>query len=273
MLLHTSICSILYNKVYPNHNGSTDAGKLCRLLLTKFTSICEAEDDYDGEPLNITEVIVVVEAEVNPRPVRTFRNMFTERRESVGPTNPNFCSTFVGVQSNNMEGYELESLEDRSDVIVNNDVLENSVEITSNNNSEVTNFVEISVDKSVEHGGVPVNNSEENNVTRLEISVPVNNRENNNTLPEISVDKNNDTLPDIEETGEVSTATNTVNNKQIDPKSMKVKELKLQLRKLGLSTTGNKPILVDRLTSGLKKKQSVKITFFDDNVTTMTDTC
>ena len=74
-----------------------------------------------------------------------------------------------------------------------------------------------------------------------------NNRENNDTLPEISVDKNNDTLPDIEETGEVSTATNTVNNKQIDPKSMKVKELKLQLRKLGLSTTGNKPILVDRL--------------------------
>ena len=129
-----------------------------------------------------------------------------------------------------MEGYELESLEDRSDIIVNNDVLENSVEITSNNNSEVTNFVEISVDKSVEHGEVPVNNSE-NNVTRLEISVPVNNRENNDTLPEISVDKNNDTLPDIEETGEVSTATNTVNNKQIDPKSMKVKELKLQLRK------------------------------------------
>ena len=146
------------------------------------------------------------------------------------------------------------------------------MEITSNNNSEVTNFVEISVDKSVEHGGVPVNNSEENNVTLLEISVPVNNRENNDTLPEISVDKNNDTLPDIEETGEVSTATNTVNNKQIDPKSMKVKELKLLLRKLGLSTTGNKPILVDRLTSGLKKKQSVKITFFDDNVTTMTDT-
>ena len=158
-------------------------------------------------------------------------------------------------------------MEDRSDIIVNNDVLENSVEITSNNNSEVTNFV----DKSVEHGEVPVNNSEENNVTLLEISVPVNNRENNDTLPEISVDKNNDTLPDIEETGEVSTATNTVNNKQIDPKSMKVKELKLQLRKLGLSTTGNKPILVDRLTSGLKKKQSVKITFFDDNVTTMTD--
>ena len=91
---------------------------MCRLLLTKFTSICEAEDDYDGEPLNITEVIVeVVEAEVNPRPVRTFRNMFTERRESVGPTNPNFCSTFVGVQSNNMEGYELESLDDRSDII------------------------------------------------------------------------------------------------------------------------------------------------------------
>ena len=52
---------------------------------------------------------------------------------------------------------------------------------------------------------------------------------------------------------------------------MKVKELKLQRRKLGLSTTGNKPILVDRLTSGLKKKQPV-ITFFDDNVTTMTDT-
>ena len=130
------------------------------------------------------------------------------------------------------------------------------MEITSNNNSEVTNFVEISVNKSVEHGEVPVNNS----------------KENNDTLPEISVDKNNDTLPDIEETGEVSTATNTVNNKQIDPKSMKVKELKLQLRKLGLSTTGNKPILVDRLTSGLKKKQSVKITFFDDNVTTMTDT-
>ena len=47
-----------------------------------------------------------------------------------------------------MEGYELESLEDRSDIIVNNDVLENSVEITSNNNSEVTNFVDISVDKS-----------------------------------------------------------------------------------------------------------------------------
>ena len=47
-----------------------------------------------------------------------------------------------------MEGYELESFEDRSDIIVNNDVLENSVEITSNNNSEVTNFVEISVDKS-----------------------------------------------------------------------------------------------------------------------------
>ena len=114
------------------------------------------------------------------------------------------------------------------------------MEITSNNNSEVTNFVKISVDKSVEHGEVPVNNSE-NNVTRLEISVPVNNRENNDTLREISVDKNNDTLPDIE----VSTATNTVNNKQIDPKSMKVKELKLQLRKLGLSTTGNKPILVD----------------------------
>ena len=109
-------------------------------------------------------------------------------------------------------------MEDRSDIIVNNDVLENSVEITSNNNSEVTNFVEISVDKSVEHGEVPVNNSEENNVTLLEISVPVNNRENNDTLPEISVDKNNDTLPDIEETGEVSTATNTVNNKQVIPK-------------------------------------------------------
>ena len=202
---------------------------------------------------------------------RTFRNLFSQRKESVGPSVPDFCSTRVGVQleelspvisspttnnnrGNNMEGYELESLEDRSDIIVNNDVLENSVEITSNNNSEVTNFVEISVDKSVEHGEVPVNNSEENNVTRLEISVPVNNRENNDTLPEISVDKNNDTLPDIEETGEVSTATNTVNNKQIDPKSMKVKELKLQLRKLGLSTTGNKPILVDRLTSGLKKK-------------------
>ncbi len=43
---------------------------MCRLLLTKFTSICEAEDDYDGEPLNITEVIVEV---VNPRPVQ--RNM------------------------------------------------------------------------------------------------------------------------------------------------------------------------------------------------------
>ena len=113
-----------------------------------------------------------------------------------------------------MEGYELESLEDRSDIIVNNDVLENSVEITSNNNSEVTNFV----DKSVEHGEVPVNNSEENNVTLLEISVPVNNRENNDTLLEIFVDKNNDTLPDIEETGEVSTATNTVNNKQLIPK-------------------------------------------------------
>ena len=123
-----------------------------------------------------------------------------------------------------------------------------------NNRENNDTLPEISVDKSVEHGGVPVNNSEENNFTLLDISVPVNNRENNDTLPEISVDKNNDTLPDIEETGEVSTATNTVNNKQIDPKSMKVKELKLQLRKLGLSTTGNKPILVDRLTSGLKKK-------------------
>ena len=171
-----------------------------------------------------------------------------------------------------MEGYELENLEDPSDIIeegspafVNNDVLEISVENSVNNNSEVTNFVEISVDKSVEHGvvpvtniseettdtlsvdksveqeevrvnnseendatlpeisvdksvEVPVNNSEENNVTRLKISVPVNNRENNDTLPEISVDKNNDTLPDIEETGEVSTATNTVNNKQLIPK-------------------------------------------------------
>ena len=80
-----SICSIPYNKVY--------AGK--------FTSICEAEDDYDGEPLNITEVIVEV---VNPRPVRTFGNMFTERRESVGQTNPNFCSTFVVCRSPEKHG-------------------------------------------------------------------------------------------------------------------------------------------------------------------------
>ena len=42
---------------------------------------------------------------------------------------------------------------------------------------------------------------------------------------------------------------------------MKVKELKLQLRKLGLSTTGNKPILVDRLTSGLKKNSRSKLHF------------
>ena len=159
-----------------NHTSNTDAGKLCRLLLTKFTSICEAEDYYDGEPLNITEVIVEVVEPPSQPVVRTFRNIFTERREreSVGPTNPNFCSTFVEVQSN-MEGNELESLEDRSDIIkevalvfVNNDVIEisveNSVEITAvNNNSEVsventetdvveevppvTDFVEISVNE------------------------------------------------------------------------------------------------------------------------------
>ena len=59
----------------------------------------------------------------------------------------------------------------------------------------VTDFIEISVDKSVEQGEVPVNISEE--------TVTV-------------------TASHVEETGEVSTATNTVNNNQIDPKSMKV---------------------------------------------------
>ena len=56
----------------------------------------------------------------------------------------------------------------------------------------VTDFIEISVDKSVEQGEVPVNSEE--------------------TV----------TASHVEETGEVSTATNTVNNNQIDPKSMKV---------------------------------------------------
>ena len=51
--------------------------------------------------------------------------MFTERRESVGPTNPNLCSTFVG-ETSNMEEYGLESFEDPSDI--NEDVVEISVE-------------------------------------------------------------------------------------------------------------------------------------------------
>ena len=55
--------------------------------------------------------------------------MFTERRESVGPTNPNFCSTFVRVQRN-MEEYGLESFEDPSNIIEDVVVIsvENSVE-------------------------------------------------------------------------------------------------------------------------------------------------
>ena len=32
-----------------------------------------------------------------------------------------------------------------------------------------------------------------------------------------------------------------------------------------------KPVLVDRLAAGLKKKQSVKITFVDDNIDSITD--
>ena len=56
----------------------------------------------------------------------------------------------------------------------------------------VTDFIEISVEKSVEQGEVHVNSEE--------------------TV----------TASHAEETGEVSTVTNTVNNNQIDPKSMKV---------------------------------------------------
>ncbi len=114
-----------------------------------------------------------------------------------------------------MEEHGLENFEDPSDII--EDVVEisveNSVEVNLlpvNNNSEVsadlinnseennevptvTDFIEISVDKSVEQGEVPANIIEE-------------------TV----------TASHVEETGEVSTATNTVNNNQIDPKSMKV---------------------------------------------------
>ena len=112
-----------------------------------------------------------------------------------------------------MEEHGLENFEDPSDII--EDVVEisveNSVEVNLlpvNNNSEVsadlinyseennevpvTDVIEISVDKSVEQGEVPVNSEE--------------------TV----------TASHVEETGEVSTATNTVNNNQIDPKSMKV---------------------------------------------------
>ena len=113
-----------------------------------------------------------------------------------------------------MEEHGLENFEDPSDII--EDVVEisveNSVEVNLlpvNNNSKVsadlinnseennevptvTDFIEISVDKSVEQGEVPVNSEE--------------------TV----------TASHVEETGEVSTATNTVNNNQIDPKSMKV---------------------------------------------------
>ena len=51
--------------------------------------------DFDGEPLNITEVLVEVSEPAPPQPTRTFRNLFSQRKESVGPSVPDFCSTRV----------------------------------------------------------------------------------------------------------------------------------------------------------------------------------
>ena len=95
-------------------------------------------------------------------------------------------------------------------------------------------MVEISVENSVEVNLLPVNNNSEVSADLI------NNSEENIEVPivtdfiEISVDKSVEqgevtvsseetvTASHVEETGEVSTATNTVNNNQIDPKSMKV---------------------------------------------------
>ena len=36
--------------------------------------------DFDGEPLNITEVLVEVSEPAPPQPTRTFRNLFSQRK-------------------------------------------------------------------------------------------------------------------------------------------------------------------------------------------------
>ena len=95
-------------------------------------------------------------------------------------------------------------------------------------------MVEISVENSVEVNLLPVNNNSEVSADLI------NNSEENIEVPivtdfiEISVDKSVEqgevtvsseetvTASHVEETGEFSTVTNTVNNNQIDPKSMKV---------------------------------------------------
>ena len=83
-------------------------------------------------------------------------------------------------------------------------------------------MVEISVENSVEVNLLPVNNNSEVSADLI------NNSEENNEVPTVTdfIDFNNIegtvTASYFEETGEVSTAKNTVNNNQIDPKSMKV---------------------------------------------------
>ena len=105
-LLNTDICTILYTKVYPNHSAETTVGKITRVLLKKFNGICAAEEDYDGDILEITEVN---EPEKQPQKKRTFRNIFgnAERSQVLAPNNSPFnydsdqefsgvpCSTFV----------------------------------------------------------------------------------------------------------------------------------------------------------------------------------
>ena len=80
--------------------------KITRVLLKKFNGICAAEEDYDGDILEITEVN---EPEKQPQKKRTFRNIFgnAERSQVLAPNNSPFnydsdqefsgvpCSTFV----------------------------------------------------------------------------------------------------------------------------------------------------------------------------------
>ena len=81
-------------------------GKITRILLKKFNKICAAEEDYDGDNLEITEVN---EPEKQPQKKRTFRNIFgnAEQSQVLAPNNSPFdydsdqefsgvpCSTFV----------------------------------------------------------------------------------------------------------------------------------------------------------------------------------
>ena len=68
--------------MYPYHDSSVVAGRMCRRLLKKFENLCKEVDGYDGEPLDIT-VCDDETVQMDRQPAKkTFRNLFQRKEVS-----------------------------------------------------------------------------------------------------------------------------------------------------------------------------------------------